>query len=88
MGAGWIIGGLAVAGGLGFYFYEKGKATAPAAVQTPANTSVDQACANAAKFVALRKALPNQSPNVLYPAYKTWADACIAAGGTPPAWPG
>lgn len=83
MGAGWIIGGLAVAGGLGFYFYEKAKTGVPG---NPAS-SID-ACNKAITVVNARRANMSQPANILKPAYDNWAAQCIAAGGTPPAWPG
>lgn len=82
MGAGWIIGGLAVAGGLGFYFYEKSK------TQGSAPASPIDACNKCAGLVAARNANPGSDPQGLLNAYNHYAALCTAAGGTPPAWPG
>jgi hypothetical protein len=89
MSAGWVIGLLAAAGGIGYFVYEHEKA-APGASTTPASTPqvAPTACAQAQSLVNARLANMDQDMGVLYPPYTYWANLCTAGGGTPPPWPG
>lgn len=88
-----VIGGLAVAGGIGYVIYANTKKSATSTttstttnVTTPA--AAVAACNQAQLLVNMRRANPTQDASVTQTPYNYWANLCSQNGGTPPAWPG